>query len=51
MRFGPMSVAKNQKLRLFVFFGLADGHMVLILVIVSSLCTALEVVFDLSSLW
>ena len=42
-----MSVTQNVKSRLFVFFGLVDGHMVLILVIVSSLYTFVEVVFDL----
>ena len=42
-----MSVTKNVKLRFFVFFGLDDGHMVLILVIVSSFYTFVEVVFDL----
>ena len=44
-----MSVTKNVKSRFFVFFDLDDGHMMLFLVIVSSLYTFLEVVFDLIS--
>ena len=47
VHFGPMSVTKDIKLSFFVFFGLDNGHMMLFLLIVNSLYTFLEVVFDL----